>query len=281
MGASPPVERRFVPTGCGRMHVALCGAGLPVLLLHQTPRSLDEYRDVLPLLGRWVQAVAMDTPGFGESERLAGPPTIEAWAEAAFATLDALGIGRAVPAGHHTGAVIAMEMAASRPERAVALVLSSCSLVDAARRTAHAGKPVIDEVERHSDGRHLAELWARRAPFYPRERTDLLERYVADALRAGPLAAAGHQVVNAYRMEDRIGRVACPTLVIDAAMDPHTHPAAVRVAAAIPQARLHVIAEGMVPLPDQLPGPFCDAILRFLDDAFLLAPKESLSWTPT
>ena len=30
-----------------------------------------------------------------------------------------------------------------------------------------------------------------------------------------------------------------------------------------------------------LPGPFSGAILRFPDDASLLTPKESLSWTPT
>ena len=276
MGLRPTVERRFVPTSHGRVHVALCGAGLPVLLLHQTPRSWDEYRDVLPLLGGRVQAVAMDTPGYGDSNPAAAAPSIEGWAEAAFATLDALGIGRAVLAGHHTGAVIAMEMAASRPDRAAALVLSSCSMVDAARRAAHAGKRVIDAVEVRADGSHLAEMWARRAPFYPAGRPDLLERYVADALRAGPMAAEGHRVVNAYRMEDRISCVACPTLVIDAVRDPHAHPAAARVAAAIPGARL----------PDQLPGPFADAILRHLADASLIAPnpaaaKRSLSWTPT
>ena len=46
------VERRFVTTRLGRIHVAMAGTGFPVLLLHQTPRSWDEYRDVLPLLGR-------------------------------------------------------------------------------------------------------------------------------------------------------------------------------------------------------------------------------------
>lgn len=36
-----------------------------------------------------------------------------------------------------------------------------------------------------------------------------------------------------------------------------------------------------VPLPDQLPGPLSDAILRFLDGASLTAPKESSPWTRT
>lgn len=98
-----------------------------MLLLHQTPRSWDEYRDVLPLLGQQFRVLAMDTMGFGDSAPLpAQADSIERWAEAAFDLLDALGISQCAVVGHHTGAVIALEMAASRPPRITALVLSSC-----------------------------------------------------------------------------------------------------------------------------------------------------------
>ena len=43
-----------------------------MLLLHQTPRSWDEYRDVIPILARRRRVIAMDTIGFGDSTRL--PP---------------------------------------------------------------------------------------------------------------------------------------------------------------------------------------------------------------
>ena len=59
--AARQVERVFVKTRFGRIHAAICGSGFPILLLHQTPRSWDEYRDVLPLLGRGFRAIAMDT----------------------------------------------------------------------------------------------------------------------------------------------------------------------------------------------------------------------------
>src|SRR5918992_359591 len=128
------LERRFVTTRLGRIHVAIAGTGFPILLLHQTPRSWDEYRDVLPLLGRDFRAIAMDTLGFGDSDRPAAGPSIELWAEGAFALLDALEEPRAAIVGHHTGAVITVEMAASAPARVSALVLSACPFVDAARR---------------------------------------------------------------------------------------------------------------------------------------------------
>ena len=260
-----PVERAFVATPSGRIHVASAGQGFPVLLLHQTPRSWDEYRDVLPLLGRSYRALAMDTMGFGDSQALPDADnTIECWARAAFDLLDALGHTRVAVVGHHTGAVIAMEMAASQPERVAALVLSSCPYVDAARRAAHHGKRVIDDVERRPDGSHLTELWQRRQPFYPPGDMDLLERFMADALKAGALAAGGHRVVGQYAMETRSPRVTSPTLVLAATADPHAYPAAERVVRELPGSQRLDIQGGMVPLPDQMPAEFAQAVHQFL-----------------
>jgi hypothetical protein len=101
------VERSFVVTPSGRLHIASSGFGAPVLLLHQTPRSWDEFRDVLPLLGRHYRVIAMDTVGYGDSDPLPeGQASIENWAKAAHQLLAALGISRAAIIGHHTGAAI-------------------------------------------------------------------------------------------------------------------------------------------------------------------------------
>ena len=78
------------------------------------------------------------------------------------------------------------------------------------------------------------------------------------------MAAEGHRVVNRYRMEERLGLVACPTLVLAPTDDPHAFPNARRVAAAIPGAQVLDIAGGMVPLPDQMPEAFAAAVLGFL-----------------
>ena len=76
----PIIERCFVGTPRARIHIATAGTGRPILLLHQTPRSWDEYRDVLPLIGRHYRAIAMDTVGFGDSGALPfDENSIEAW----------------------------------------------------------------------------------------------------------------------------------------------------------------------------------------------------------
>jgi pimeloyl-ACP methyl ester carboxylesterase len=262
----PLIERRFVQTRRARIHIAMIGSGVPVLLLHQTPRSWDEFRDALPLIGQRDRAIAMDTVGFGGSDALReGEDSIESSAACGFDLFDALGIASAAVVGLHTGAAIAIEMAASYPERVRALVLSASPYVDAAKRAAFTAKKIIDETNPSSDGTHLLELWQMRQPFYPTGDIDLLNRFVVDAIKAGRMAAEGHRVVNRYVMETRLPLVRCPTLVISPAADPHAHPNAGKVVGAIAGAKLIEIDGGMVPLPDQMPDAFAAATLNFLN----------------
>lgn len=262
----PAIEHAFVETPFGRIHAVLYGQGFPLLLLHQTPRSWREFEYAIPLLARHFRTVAIDTLGFGESDAI-DPDTasIEVWARSSLACLEALGIRDFAVAGHHTGAVIAIEIAALSPQQVRALVLSGCPLVDAERRARpHTKGAGIDDVEARPDGGHLVDLWTRRQPFYPAGDTLLLQRFVIDALRAGTMAAAGHRVVGHYRMEDRLGLVAGPTLIIDPMKDPHVHPAAEKLARALANSTIHPVPDGMVPLPEQLPEEFAAAIVGFV-----------------
>ena len=211
------IRRAFADLSIGQLHYASCGdeAAPVVLLLHQTPRSWLEYRDVLPLLGVRHRAIAMDTPGFGDSAPLREPVSIEGWAAVAIELLDA-----------------------------------SCR---------HCATP------RPADGSHLAALWQRRQGFYPPARPDLLEAFVRDALKVSGDVEGGHRAVGAYRMEDHIGGVRQPTLLIRATEDPFAAPHVRELRAHLPQARVADIEGGWVPLPDQLPQAFAAAVLAFLD----------------
>jgi pimeloyl-ACP methyl ester carboxylesterase len=263
------IVRHFIDTPRARIHVAVAGHGRPVLLLHQTPRSWDEYRAALPLLGRRYYAIAMDTVGYGDSEALPfAENSIEAWAACAFDLLDALGLSEVAVVGHHTGACIAVEMAAGRPDRIAALVLSSAPYVDAARRAVAETKTVIDDAVARVDGSYLQALWQMRRPYYPDNDATLLDRFIIDALKAGRLAAEGHRVVSRYRMDERLRQVVCPVRLLAATADPHAYPNTGRVATAIPGAEVVEVFGAMVPFPDQMPEAFAEATLSFLERVF-------------
>ena len=259
------ITHRFVDVPAGTIHCAIAGTGRPVLLLHQTPRSWDEYRDVLPLLGRRFQAIAMDTIGYGDSSKPPlGRDSIEHWAEVAMDLADALGVGRLSVVGHHTGAVIATEIAAAYPDRIEAAVLSASALVDQGFRDRHARPSPVDNVTRKPDGSHLTELWRIRQPWYPEGDIDLLERFVVDALKAGPRAVEGHAVVARYVMETRLPLIRCPVLVLAPMADPHAYPQARPLADRIAGSRYVEVEGGMVPLPDQMPERFAELVTEFL-----------------
>jgi pimeloyl-ACP methyl ester carboxylesterase len=260
------VRRAYADLPHGQVQYAECGElGAPaVLLLHQTPRSWAEYREVLPLLGTRYRAIAMDTVGFGESDALPGVASIEAWAAVAVQLLDALGIARCHVVGHHTGGVIAVELAARHGTRVGALVLSSTPFTDEGFRQARAERPPIDTVDPSDDGAHLAALWRNRQAWYPRGRPDLLHAFVLDALKVHDVEA-GHRAVAAYRMEDRVASIHQPTLLIRAPDDPFASAHAAEWLEHLPQAQVVDIEGGMVPLPDQLPQAFAQAVQRFLD----------------
>ncbi|MGH2875250.1 MAG: alpha/beta fold hydrolase [Solirubrobacteraceae bacterium] len=266
MRAVPPsVRLGYVELAHGQMHLAQAGAGPPVLLLHQSPRSWDEYREVLPMLAAaGFHALAPDTPGFGASAPLDGEPSIQRWGATAAQLLDALGLGEVAVVGHHTGGVIALELAAAHPERVRALVLSSTPWIDAGARATPERTPGMDEFPTVEGGEHLTALWQCRQAFYPAERPDLLERFVHDALAAGDLRAAGHAIVGAYRMEERVARVRAPTLLIGATEDRFVYPHLRALAEQIAGARVVELQGGMVPLPDQMPQRFGEAVIEFL-----------------
>lgn len=264
-GAAP--SRAYAATPHGLIHYAEQGSGAPVLLLHQTPRSWDEYRDVLPLLGARYRAIAMDTLGFGGSDRPDGPWTIELFASGVLALCDALGLDRVALVGHHTGGVIATEVAAREPGRVSALVLSGVPYVDAARRARVAARPPIDEVTPAPDGSHLRGLWANRAPYYPDDRPDLLNRLVRDALAVLDRVEEGHRAVNAYEMEKRIGLVTAPALVLCGELDAFSRPDMAALAARLPDARTELLPGTGVPSADHRPDLFAAAVARFLDGA--------------
>ena len=259
--------RGYADTPLGQLHYVEHGTGRPVLLLHQTPRSWDEFREVQPLLATGARTVAMDMIGFGLSPTSPPPQTIEGMAAGAFALLDAIGIETAVVVGHHTGGAVAIEMAASRPKRIDGLVLSSAPLTDAAYRGTHANGVGVDDAEIRADGSHLITWWNQRLPHYPAARPDLLNRFIRDALAPGVDPAEGHLACARYVMENRLPLITAPVHLIGATADPFALPDVDRLRSRLTSARrveTTLIQGGTVSLMEQKPDEVADVVRRLL-----------------
>src|ERR671915_235198 len=114
MSAAPePGRLRFerVRTPAGRVSILSAGAGPDVLLcLHGLGGTKASFLPTVAALADRYRVVAMDFPGFGDSDKPIGAPYDSEWfARSAFDTLDALGVDAAHVVGNSMGGRVAIE----------------------------------------------------------------------------------------------------------------------------------------------------------------------------
>jgi len=259
------IRRGFVDLPEGQIHYRTAGEGKKsVLMLHQTPRSSDEFLEVIPFFASNYRVIAMDAIGYGDSYKPKTQPTITDYADAAISLLDGLGISKFYAVGHHTGAVIAFDLAVNHPSRVERLVLSNSPYLDEVKRGIIVKRPPIDLFEVTDDGTLLAEIWNRRRSFYPKNRPDLLFRYFIDVMKAGEGLEAGHKAVSKYDMEGKIDKIDCPTLLVCGMDDPYSFPDLEKLHSRIARSIAVPVPEGMVCMVDQMPEKFSEIVLKFL-----------------
>jgi pimeloyl-ACP methyl ester carboxylesterase len=114
----------------GRVSVLSAGTGRHVVLcLHGLGATKASFLPTLAALSEDHRVVAIDLPGFGESDKPIGAPYDSAWfARRVFDTLDALHVGRATLVGNSMGGRVALEAGLLDRTRVRRLVLLSPAL---------------------------------------------------------------------------------------------------------------------------------------------------------
>ena len=99
------------------------GAGSPLLLLHGASGSWTHWIRNIPGLAAQHRVLVPDMPGFGESDALPAPHTVEALAEAVARGLDIVAPSSLDIAGFSLGGIVAGHVAARLGRRIATLVL--------------------------------------------------------------------------------------------------------------------------------------------------------------
>lgn len=142
-----------------RSYGELSGARPPIVILHHVPGSSALYEPLLGEIGRSHAVLAVDLPGHGESDPLpGGEQSVESWADAVLATLDALRIAAVHLYGHNGGASVAVEIANRSPARVRSLVLDAPICLPDHERMELATRYAPD-VAPVWDGSHLTRVW--------------------------------------------------------------------------------------------------------------------------
>jgi pimeloyl-ACP methyl ester carboxylesterase len=108
-----------------RVGISVGGQGIPLVFLHGLALNRRAYLEMLSgFAGLGFRVIAIDAAGHGETADFpAGKGQLADFVGLTLSVLDALGIERAVFAGHSMGGRIAIELSASAPERVLAAVL--------------------------------------------------------------------------------------------------------------------------------------------------------------
>jgi 3-oxoadipate enol-lactonase len=228
-----------VVTSRGRIGIAVKegGADTAILFLHGVGSTKEVWRPQLDHFGGQHTAIAIDYPGYGESEFRAGA-TRDDFARAAVAALDAMGVERAHICGLSLGGVVAIALHALAPDRCASLILADTFAV-------------------HPDGRAIYERSVAGSAdmrAFAEARVDALLASPADpAVRSKVIETMASINPEAYRIgaeavwladqRDRVPEIAVSTLIVCGEEDRPTPPELSReLHQLIPHSRLEMIA---------------------------------------
>ncbi|MET0364091.1 MAG: alpha/beta fold hydrolase [Sphingobium sp.] len=219
-------------------------AGHPTLvLLHQNPSSSLEYIHLIADMGCDRRVIALDTPGYGMSDRPTAPLGMAGYAASLAAALETLVDEADGPVdlyGFHTGTLLAIELALAHPHRVRRLILSGIPMHSMEERAKRLNDAVhIAKVEETGDV--MLDLARRLWDYVVSQRDpgmtldDAAEMWI-EKLKPLDKTAWAYEGVWSYDYEDRLPRLTHPVLVLQP--DETITQQSLNAAAVIPHARI-------------------------------------------
>jgi pimeloyl-ACP methyl ester carboxylesterase len=156
-----PIRRGYVTASGRRVHFRYAGSGEPLVMLHGSPGDSEMLEPEIAAAAERFACIALDTPGFGESDPLPGETLVLAdLAKATAEAMDALGLPPCRVYGTHTGAAIAVELGAGWPERVSGLVIEGLPIFTEAE-IATLFEGYFEPMATDPLGAHLTRTWVR------------------------------------------------------------------------------------------------------------------------
>jgi pimeloyl-ACP methyl ester carboxylesterase len=174
------------------------------------------YERLAGLLAANYRVVVIDPPGFGGSDPLQPPFEVPDLTRAVTTLLDGLGIDKVRMSGHHTGATICVDLAATAPERVVAIAPSGFLLLtdDERRgRLEHTAWAPAYGNPPQENGSHLLMFLKKYPPVAP-EDLSFLNDWMVDGLASEPHQVPSADAVYRYHERDMLPLVKAPTLFL-------------------------------------------------------------------
>lgn len=265
------VRKGYADTSDGQVHFRSIGTGRPLILLHQSPSSSLQFEAIMePLARRGFRAIAMDMPGYGTSDTPSSVPTVTSYAQLVQEAIRSIGLDQVDIFGHHTGASVAMMIAANYPSLVRRLVLWGAAMM---------GPEMMDRLANEQppqftmEGDELLKNRGVRKNMNPNVTIAMLNKFLLERLQTGDHTNWGHNAVGREDHEILGRRVSQPTLVTCSQGDYLTFESSKTAAALMPNGRFVEFMDASLDVPDEKPEELSDLIADFLNE-------ETASETP-
>lgn len=261
---------KHIQTRYGKIAYAEQGQGQPIVLIHANAGNHHNFDSITPTLAATHRVIALDLPGFGESEAHHPPAATTAMHMAAVLAevVTALQLEPAIFIGNSVGGFAAARLAITQPERVAGLVL-----IDTGGFTAH--NAVSRAFCRFKGSERVTRMMDTMfAKFYLKRRNAHVEAIIAqtDAYRRNPQTVA----VNAalwrsfihpeHDLRGQAKHILAPTLIVWGRHDPVlTLKDGLAAHALIPHSRLEVMDTGHMPFAED-PQGFLSVITPFIQE---------------
>lgn len=243
------------------------GEGRPVVFVHGFPHHRKAWAAQLRALAGHSRAIAVDLPGFGESD-MPERFDIDAWANGLARFLDALEIERAIIAGLSMGGYVTLAFWRLHRERVLALVLADTRAGADTEEGKQKRRETI-ELARHEGPTAVARALL---PGMVGKSTREREPSVVAAMRAmlesasvDSIVGASEAMMNRPDATSSLATIHVPTLIIVGEEDVLTPPKESRAMhAAIPGSRLEIIPSAGHVSNLERPAAFNQVLTEFI-----------------
>lgn len=214
------------------LHYRSCGdkTAQAVVLLHPSPLSSAFVQPMLQMFGEKHYAVALDTPGNGDSDALeAHNPGLVDFVECLDSFIEALGLGSVILYGNATGAQIAVEYSKAHPQKVSRMILENAAIFEDHEREAFYQHYFPDLTPTECGG-HVSQIWNitenlyQRFPWYdsesglasklPKPSAAMLNLTAMDYMKAGQSYDRAYKAALENERPEQIKSVTVPTSII-------------------------------------------------------------------
>ncbi|MFH1639946.1 MAG: alpha/beta hydrolase [Chloroflexota bacterium] len=205
------MKPQFAKIDDGRISYTLDGQGPPLVLLHSLGVSSESWNKVIEPLAKSWSVYALDMLGHGDSDKPPRNYLIEDYTKNVIQFCERLGLEQIVLCGNSVGALIAIYIAATCPEKVKALILVGCPAWDPWGKIE---RIMLSALNYDIYSNPLPATNEQLAVSYTRVTPELIEWVNQQRTKAGQWMKKTMIAIALHDITPELPMIKCPTLIL-------------------------------------------------------------------